>query len=217
MPDSTADKWNARYASSPGDIAPASTVLLKGLRWLPDSAVQCDEQTIDSSSDASDTEGNAETGTTMATDRRKAHDLACGRAGNAYLLAELGFCVSAWDISDTIIDQINQQRPLRIDHAEVRDISQQPPEPESFDVIVVSRFLDRSICPAISQALKPDGVLFYQTFVHGLSNPDFLLAPNELLSLFSELHILEYHEPAKDADGKAEARLIARRTGRTGT
>jgi len=99
----------------------------------------------------------------------------------------------------------------------VRDVSQQPPEPESFDVIVVSRFLDRSICPAISRALKPDGVLFYQTFVHGLSNPDFLLAPNELLSLFSELHILEYHEPVKDADGKAEARLIARRTGRTGT
>ena len=192
--ESIADKWNARYASLSNDIAPAqaSMVLAEGLRWLPDA---------ESSSEHAE----------QPVNRRNALDLACGRAGNAYLLAQCGFCVSAWDISGAAIDHITQRRPATIDHAVQRDVSQQPPEPESFDVIVVSRFLDRSICPAIALALKPGGVLFYQTFVHGLSNPDYLLAPNELLTLFSGLHILEYHEPAEDNDGKAEARLVARR------
>lgn len=195
MPESIANKWNARYVSSSSDaaLAPASKVLATGLRWLPDAD--------------SDPEKNEQ-----AVDKRKALDLACGRAGNAYLLAQRGFSVSAWDISDAVIDQIRQQQPALIDYAAVRDVSRHPPEPESFDVIVVSRFLDRSICSAIARALKPDGVLFYQTFVHGLSNPDYLLAPNELLTLFSELHTLEYHEPAKDALGKTEARLVARRS-----
>lgn len=33
-----------------------------------------------------------------------------------------------------------------------------------FDVIVVSRFLDRTLGDAIIEVLKPDGLLFYQTF-----------------------------------------------------
>ena len=190
---SIANKWNARYASSSSEFAPASMVLAEGLRWLPDSQAssQPNKQPVN---------------------RLKALDLACGRAGNAQLLAQRDFCVSAWDISDSVIEQIKQRRPAIIDYAVVRDVSQQPPEPDSFDVIVVSRFLDRSICPAIAKALKPSGILFYQTFVHGLSNPDYLLASNELLTLFSDLHTLEYHEPDKDEHGKAEARLVARRS-----
>jgi tellurite methyltransferase len=93
----------------------------------------------------------------------------------------------------------------------VRDVSEQPPLPDSFDVIVVCRFLDRNLCPAIAAALKPGGILFYQTFTQGLSNPDYLLRNNELITLFSELDILEYHEPEPDAHGKAEARLVARK------
>ena len=113
-------------------------------------------------------------------------------------------------MSDTVIGEIRSRQPVLIAEAEVRDVSLQPPAPASFDVIVVSRFLDRQLCPAIAAALKPDGVLFYQTFVYGLSNPDFMLAQNELLSLFCQLQVLEYHEPEKDEDGKAEARLIAK-------
>jgi len=90
-------------------------------------------------------------------------------------------------------------------------VTAQPPQAETFDVIVVSRFLERDICADIAAALKPNGVLFYQTFVHGLSNPDYLLAPDELLSLFKELDVLEYYEPAKDTNGKAEAHMIAKR------
>ena len=137
-------------------------------------------------------------------------DLASGRAANGEWLAQCGFQVTAWDVSSTVIEQICQREPRRIHTAEVRDVSADPPTPNSFDVIVVCRFLDRALCPAIQAALKPRGVLFYKTFTKGLSNPDYMLGPNELLSLFEGLHVLEYHEPEPDSAGKAQASLIAR-------
>ncbi len=42
----------------------------------------------------------------------------------------------------------------------------------AFDVIVVSRFLDRTLSDAIIDALKPDGLLFYQTFTRDKDNTD---------------------------------------------
>ena len=185
-------KWNARYAYSGEPIPAPATVLSAGVRWLP----AIDSTTQDGS--------NQHTPTAL--------DLACGRAGNAHWLAQRGYRVSAWDISDTVIEEIRSRPGSLIHDAAVRDVSEYPPAVQSFDIIVVSRFLDRNLCPAIVAALTPGGTLFYQTFTKGLSNPDYLLAQNELLHLFTDLDILEYHEPEPNARGKAEARLIARRT-----
>lgn len=183
MSDHIASKWNARYAYS-GEPPPApAQVLSAGTRWLPEP---------------------------MASGAGFALDLACGRAGNGHWLAQRGFEVSAWDISENAINAILARQPGLIQDAAVRDVILNPPEPDSFDLIVVCRFLDRNLCTAISNALRPGGTLFYQTFTHGLANPDFLLGPNELLGLFDGLDMLEYHEPPPDTSGKAEARLIAR-------
>ncbi|MFK8083159.1 MAG: class I SAM-dependent methyltransferase [Granulosicoccus sp.] len=187
---SDTSKWNARYAYSGAGIPAPAQVLSQGDRWLPKAVTS---------------EANTPVRDLYAL------DLACGKAGNGQFLAQHGFRVSAWDISDTVIEEIRGRKPFLLAEAVVRDVSLYPPEPDSFDVIVVSRFLDRAICPALARALKPGGVLYYQTFVHGLSNPDYLLSPNELLSLFSDLHVLEYHEPPIDAKGKAEARLVGLR------
>ena len=70
----------------------------------------------------------------------------------------------------------------------------------TFDVIVVSRFLDRRLSNAIIDALKPNGLLFYQTFTKektiptSPNNPDYLLNRNELLTLFSPLQVILYRE-----------------------
>lgn len=129
-------------------------------------------------------------------------DLACGLAANAVMLAGQGIETEAWDQSSEAIGQISshaRQAQLQI-RAEVRDVVAHPPAPASFDVIVVSRFLDRGLCPAISAALRPGGLLFYQTFSahkvseQGPSNPDYLLADNELLQLFADLQIRVYRE-----------------------
>ena len=132
-------------------------------------------------------------------------DLAAGRGGNARLLHNRGFNTHAWDLSSVAMDELKAECPGI--QAAVRDVIKQPPEAESFDVIVVSRFLDRSLCSSIEAGLRDDGVLFYQTFTQGLNNPDFLLKSNELLRLFPGLHVEVYREPVAGR----EAGLVARR------
>jgi tellurite methyltransferase len=77
---------------------------------------------------------------------------------------------------------------------------------ESYDVIVVSYFLERKLAPALIRALQPGGLLFYQTHIRdkvddsGPANEAFLLARNELLSLFSDLTVLVYREEGRVGD-----------------
>ena len=104
---------------------------------------------------------------------------------------------------------------------ELRDVVLHPPSPASFDVIVVTRFLDRGLVPAITAALRPDGLVYYQTFTRdkldgaGPSNPDYLLGRNELLKLFATLTILYYREDGRVGDigrgNRNEAMLVAQK------
>lgn len=153
----------------------------------------------------------------------RALDLAAGLGGNAQLLAGAGLSVEAWDIADAAMDKLEEHARARgLDlTARVRDVSAEPPQPESFDVIVVSRFLERRLAPALVRALRPGGLLYYQTFVQeavsgdGPANPEFRLAPNELLQLFCELHLLVYREEGRVGEVAAgfrdEAMLIGQR------
>jgi SAM-dependent methyltransferase len=138
----------------------------------------------------------------------RALDLACGLGGNALLLAEHGLDTWAWDISDRAIDGVLQaarQRKLSL-RAEVRDVVAAPPIPNSFDVIVVSHFLDRSLAPVLIEALRPEGLLFYQTFTRtavgdvGPRQPAYRLSDQELLQLFRSLSIVVYREEGRIGD-----------------
>jgi len=132
-------------------------------------------------------------------------DMACGLGGNALLLAEAGLSTQAWDISPVAIETL-QSRAMNVRgslQAIVRDVSINPPSPASFDVIVVSYFLERTLAQSLCAALRPGGILFYQTFVRdkvsqqGPSNPEFLLAENELLTLFATLRLRVYREEGR--------------------
>ncbi len=153
----------------------------------------------------------------------RALDLACGLGGNAILLAQQGLQVDAWDIADVPIAALQElalRQQLSI-QAEVRDVEANPPGPETFDVIVVSYFLDRDIIPALIQALKPGGLIYYQTFTRqrvsdrGPQRAEFRLAEQELLQLFSGLQILFYREEGCVGDVQKglrdEAQLVGRK------
>jgi len=144
-------------------------------------------------------------------------DLACGMGGNALWLAEQGLTTSAWDLSPVGINKLEErakQQSLSID-AKTRDIIAQPPAENSFDVIVASYFLERALFPTLLAALKPAGLLFYETFVQdkpkgiGPSNPDYLLKQNELLEMGGELIIRVYREEGLIGDTAEGCRNIA--------
>ncbi|MDH3901271.1 MAG: methyltransferase domain-containing protein, partial [Gammaproteobacteria bacterium] len=125
----------------------------------------------------------------LLPDHGRALDLACGSGGNSILLAQQGLQVDAWDIADVpvaALQDVALEQQLSI-QAAVRDVEANPPAPETFDVIVVSYFLDRGIIPALIQALKPGGLIYYQTFIRqavsdrGPQCEEFRLDDQELL------------------------------------
>ncbi len=140
-------------------------------------------------------------------------DLACGLGGNAVALARAGLTVDATDVSGVAIGKVNtlaRANQLAIT-GRVVDVTQQRPPARSYDAIVVCRYLARDLCPDIANALRPGGLLFYQTFTAnrvtpgGPSNTDFLLKPNELLRLFNSLQVRVFRD--EDVAGETTAGL----------
>jgi len=149
--------------------------------------------------------------------RGRALDLACGLGANALLLARQGLDVVAWDLSPVAIARLRQElksHGLEI-LAQVRDVCERPPEPEAFDVILVSHFLERDLAPTLSDALRPGGLLFYQTFSrdavsdNGPSDPAYRLQINELLRLFPSLIIRFYRDEGSVGDTGRGTRDLA--------
>ncbi len=129
-------------------------------------------------------------------------DLASGLGANALYLAEIGLNTCAWDVSSVALNKLQQsakKKKLKLSTKKIYIEAKVLPE-NTFDVIVISRFLDRSLSDAIIKSLKPNGLLYYQTYVKGKrdsigpKNPDYLLDRNELLQLFCSLNVVVYRE-----------------------
>jgi len=139
--------------------------------------------------------------------RGTALDLACGLGGSGLFLAERGLQTWAWDLSPVAIEALERRAAGFPLNAETRDVINSPPEPGRFDVICVGHFLDRELCKHIAAALKPGGMLFYQTFglervdETGPGNARYRLATNELLELFPDLTVRFYREEGHAGDG----------------
>jgi 2-polyprenyl-3-methyl-5-hydroxy-6-metoxy-1,4-benzoquinol methylase len=169
-------KWNSLYNQADAFDYSASKVLTENCFLLPDTGA--------------------------------ALDLACGLGANALFLAQQGLAVTAWDISNVAIDKLKVSaatQRLNINACQ-ENIQVESFTKCSFDVIVVSRFLDRTLSDAIIGAIKPNGLLFYQTFNRektkrvGPINPDYLLTEHELCSLFAKLKLVFYRDNALIGD-----------------
>lgn len=127
----------------------------------------------------------------------RALEVACGLGGNARFLAQCGLKVDAWDISDNALTVLNNWASLN--HMPITplitDLEQMLMPFQQYDVIVVSRYLDRSLFKGLVDALKPNGLLFYQTFLTPVqhcapSNPDFYINSGEFTKSFQGLDTL---------------------------
>ncbi len=117
-------------------------------------------------------------------------DIACGEGRNSLFLAQHGFSVTGLDISDRGLEKgKNRAQALGLDvefrRVDLDDYIIQG----SFDLIINFNFLLRELIPSELAALKPGGVLLFDTIMASeqlLQNhkPSFLLQPGELTRLF---------------------------------
>jgi 2-polyprenyl-3-methyl-5-hydroxy-6-metoxy-1,4-benzoquinol methylase len=130
---------------------------------------------------------------------RQALDIACGMGRHSKYLASLGFEVDALDISSVAIEQL--QKIPHINAKEV-DFDTYTLPKEKYDLIVCTYFLERRLLSQMIDALKPNGIILIETFLHDpkneriASNPAFLLNKGELEATFGDrcelLHIPEF-------------------------
>ena len=131
---------------------------------------------------------------------RKALDVASGAGRNSIYLAINGFDVEALDISQIALDVLNNKGFKNIS-CKLVDLDEYEIPKSSYDLIVMTNFLDRNLIPKLSAALKINGVLFIETYMEDelnekpSSNPDFLLKKDELKTFFDDdFELLAYHE-----------------------
>ena len=90
---------------------------------------------------------------------------------------------------------------------------------EEWELILVFNFLHRPLFPALVRALRPGGLLLYETFTKeqarhgGPSRPEFLLDPGELSALVAPLEVVRQREG--EFEGRHLASVAARK-GRDG-
>lgn len=136
-------------------------------------------------------------------------DLACGRGRHARLLAGWGLPVVALDRSAEALRALAADaRRERLSIAPLRADAEGAPlplAPGRFGVVVVTRFLCRRLAPALEALLRPGGLLVYETFTSrqretgkGPENPDFLLEPGELPTLFPRLAVEVFEEGRRE-------------------
>lgn len=159
-------------------------------------------------------------------------DVAAGSGRNALYLASHGFQVDALDRDEQALATLAaaaKQKNLPNLHVQTVDLERttddRPEFPKNtYDVILVFFYLHRPLSPWLIEALKPNGVLIYETFTidnyfrhHHPRRWEFCLAQNELLRLTSDLRVLSYdegeHEGGHGFGPTFTAQLVAKKSG----
>lgn len=131
----------------------------------------------------------------------KVLDLACGSGINGFWFAQQGSQVHFVDkdLSRLIYPKSDYPHCTFSDW-DMETVPAKTLAVESYDIILVFHYLHRPLFDQIKRALKPGGLLFYQTFttqqanIGRPKNPSFLLKPNELKQTFSCWHAITYTE-----------------------
>ena len=154
----------------------------------------------------------------------KALDVAMGSGRNALYLASLGYEVTGIEVSGVAVERCRaeaERRGLRVEAIQADLESYQLPR-EAYDVMIDFYYLQRDLAAALAAALRPGGVLVFESFTTeqrrfgwGPVQDDFLLRPGELRSLFAGLEELAYREGLVESQSgrgtKAVAGLVARK------
>jgi len=146
----------------------------------------------------------------------RALDLACGPGRHALYLARLGWRVTAVDASPVAIALLRAQAsglPLEACLADL-ERGEFVIAPNTYQLICDFLYLQRNLFPQIRDGVHPGGVfaaaihLFEAGCQATPRNPDFLLQPGELRSLFDGWKVLFYSEGGDRAAPAAPPALL---------
>lgn len=160
----------------------------------------------------------------------KVLDVASGTGRHALFLASLGYQVDAIDRDIQALAQLSSTAHARnLTGVTTQTVDLEPPPPhepslgqDAYDVILVFFYLTRPLFPHLIDALKPGGVLLYETFLidnhlryQHPRRSELCLAHNELMHLVSGLRILHYdegpHEGHRGVESVYTAQLVAQK------
>ncbi|KYJ85991.1 methyltransferase domain-containing protein [Sulfurovum riftiae] len=153
----------------------------------------------------------------LATGNR-ALDIACGMGRHSKYLASLGFEVDAWDISSVAINSLKNLEHI---HPKEVDLDTAEFPEETYDLVICTYFLKRTLFPKITRALKPGGIFLYETFVYHPdnervpTNKSFLLEEGELEAAFDHeydiMHLREYWNLDINGKKSLKAEMVAKK------
>lgn len=158
-------------------------------------------------------------------------DLACGAGRNGLFLLRHAVPVTFADRSPEALGKVREQLQeesmqdyqglARLWQTDLEGSTPKPLPGEKFGTILVFRYLHRPLFTAIKEAVRPGGLVLYETFTTDQPrfgrprNPDYLLRQGELQSTFRDWEILHAFEGVVErpdgAGSQAIAQLVARR------
>lgn len=155
-------------------------------------------------------------------------DLACGKGRNGLFLVSHNVPVLFADNNEAhlqcIVPILESEKPNAkksacwlIDFETEVSEGRNPLVGKSFDAVIVFNYLHRPLFPFIREAIRPGGLIVYETFTVDQkrfgrpNNPDFLLEHDELAQAFAGWELIRSFEGEAVNPERAIARLIARK------
>ena len=148
--------------------------------------------------------------------RRDALDLAMGAGRHARAAAGHRFRVFGVDRD---LDLVRLAKTGALEHARlwVADLEAGTLPRDRFDLVICTNYLQRSIWPALRDAVRTGGFVIYETFTvaqlaypSGPRSPDHMLRPRELQAVFDGWELCHDEECVAPT---GVARLVARKGG----
>lgn len=151
-------------------------------------------------------------------------DVACGKGRHTRLFLARGHPVVALDIDLAGIADLAGHARLETLEVDLEDGRPFVYARRRFAAVVVTNYLHRPLLPALVAAVRPGGVLIYETFARGQERlgrprtPEYLLEPGELLeAVRGRLRVIAYEDLIVDDPRPAAVeRICALREPRQG-
>jgi SAM-dependent methyltransferase len=149
-------------------------------------------------------------------------DLACGKGRNGLVLAQHGIPVVFADRSAASLEVVKQYLEEyglagRVWKVDLEQPGINPFSGQTFNAVIGFNYLHRPLFPALMDAVKPGGLVVYETFtIENRSigrpvNPDFLLQTGELKTIFQDWDVIFHFEGLRHCPDRAVAQIVARK------